>query len=432
MGAQGYGTGGVKSASGVIPDIFIPSAYQTSLDDLFPGSALNANMTAARPASVSITGNVLSFSFGVGGAGYSDNHIYYNTQAVDQKATIKVAAGATITAEHGPMVRRQGTGSTGDCYLVNRKSTINTFQIYKIVGGVPTLLVGSVDVSAVNFANGYYCSLEAIGIAPTLLVATLTDLSGNHIATTTFQDNSASLQLPGRAGYASWTSGSVQISEAIIKQRASNAATGTDVILCVGDSITAGSGTTGNNNLPFQLGAQYTALTARPCTIINQGVSAKTSADWGNDVGGIRTTAIAAANAKGAVICSVMLGTNDSKESVKTSTAAYLTNLQNLCAALFAGIPTLQAVVLHKPIYHGISLTDFQGASLARLMDYNENLFSICTGSGGKGLLPGDSSWFGEIAANPTELGDNIHPGDVGAPKGGKYHANSIYRVCGI
>ena len=411
-----------------IQDIFIPSPYQVALDDLFPGSSLNANMTAKTPASISISGNILTLASTANG--YSDNHVYYNTQAVDQKATLKIAAGASVTGQYGPMVRRQGTGATGDCYVANPVLSGTTLAIYKIVSGTPTQIASV--VTGATYANGYFVTLEAIGIAPTQLVAVMTDLSGNHIATCNVNDNSATLQLPGKAGYACWTSGSVQISEAIIKQRAKNAATGTDVILCVGDSITLGTGTTGNNNLAFQIGSQYTTLTARACTIINQGVSGKTSADWGNDTGGIRTTAIAAANAKGAIIASIMLGTNDSKESVKTSTTNYLTNMQNLCAALFAGIPTLRACVLHKPPYHGVSLTDFQGASLARLEDYNENLFSICSGSNGVGILKGDSSWFGEIAANPTELGDNIHPGDTGAPKGGKYQANAIYRVCGI
>ena len=421
-------TGTVSGAAKALTDLFIPSPFQIPLDDTFPGSSLNANMTAKNPGNVAISGNILTLTSTA--SGYSDNHVYFNTQAVDQKCTIKIAAGATITAAFGPMVRRQGTGATGDCYIVNY--SIGGFMtLYKIVSGTPTSLA-TVSTSGVTFANGFNVTLEAIGIAPTQLVATMTDLSGNHLCTCNANDNSATLQLPGKVGYAAWTSGIVQISEAIIKQRSGNAAISTDVIMTVGDSITAGTGTTGGNDLSTTLGVNYSTLTGRGCTIINQGVSGKTSADWATDAGSIRTTAIAAANAKGAVIFSIMLGTNDSKESVKTSTSSYLANMQTLCAALFAGIPTLKACVLHKPIYHGVSLTDFQGATLARLEDYNENLFSICNGSNATGILPGDSSWFGYIAGNPTQLGDNIHPNNTGAPVGGKYQANAIYRVCGI
>ena len=414
------------ATSGLIQDILKPAPVTTSIFDDFLSSSLASGWTASQPAKVTITNGILHIA--ASSNGYYDNHVYRVEQYIDSKSQMTVKAGTITSTGAGPVVRRQ---SSGACYVVNFNIS-NLMSLYHItaVGGVVGPL-GTYDVSGVTFSNGFILSMETIGISPTTIIVTLTDLNGLHLGTIKVSDNTAACQLPGSAGVASWTSGTIDIDSILITTRAPYLTYSAINILAIGDSITAGTGTSGGaNTLPNQVATKLATITALPVSVNNQGVSGKTTVDW-LPAGSLLTPALASGQASGSNVAIIMLGTNDSKETVNTSLASYLANLTSIANQCLL-TPGIQSVVLNCPPYHGVAAPDFYGTSLNRLMAYNDNLYTICTGSNGKGILLGDQAGFGYIAHTPALLGDNIHPTDTGAAGLGGFQARALKKILGL
>ena len=400
-------------------DYLKPSPQALSFTDNFSGSSLDPVWTAQQPGKVTVSGGACNITFSTNG--FFDNQVYKADRFIDCKVALTVAAGATITASHGPMARRQ---STGACYITNVSlgGAMNTYTINST--GTPTL-ISAVSVAGVNFANGYIVSLETIGIAPTMVITTLTDLNGNHLATAEIADSAAQLQIPGQVGFAAWSQGALQLDAVNLYTRNPNTNVPTRVVLgAIGDSITAGVGTSGGaNTVPSQCATKLNALTLLPVTVNNQGISSKTSADW-LPAGTILGPALSSFVSGGVNIVSIMLGTNDAKESVKTPLNTYLANMSAIANACLAN-PGVTTVFIHSIPYHGVNGTDFNGSSLARVVAYNDNLPSICNGTN---IIFGDAGAYGYFAQVPSNLADGIHPNDTGALVLGSYHARAIKR----
>lgn len=411
----------VRQSQISIADYLTPSPVVTQFTDPFSGSALIAGWTAAQPAKVSISGGVLSFTSTT--SGYFDNHLYRSENLIDGKMSITVQAGATITAQHGPVARRQ---SSGACYVVNTNIGGNLALYSVSAAGSPTQIAAV--STGYTYANGYTCTLETIGISPTMVIATMYDLSGNHIATCEVSNNTAALQFSSPMGIACWNTGSVQIDSATAYTRSPLITQPRISLGAIGDSIYQGTGTSGGiNTTASVLSTKITAMSFLPCSVNNQAISGKTTTDW-LPAGSLLTPALASFLTTGANVVTIMLGTNDVKESVKTSTATTLANLTSIANTCLA-TTNITTVFIHNIPYHGVNGTDFNGASLARAQALNDSMASICNGYN---IILGDTGSMAYFAGNPTLLGDNLHPNDGGAVVLGSLHARAIRIKMGL
>ena len=157
----------------------------------------------------------------------------------------------------------------------------------------------------------------------------------------------------------------------------------------IGDSITAGYATsTGNyakspgtfaQNFLMADGSFSAAYTLLLPGSQNGGITGITStgiiADIPVYLGLIRLS--------GVTFAGIMLGTNDSKDSVATAPSAYKANIQAIMAALKAVNPAMK-IVLNKPTWFksdtGYS-PDFSSASLVRLSQYQAILNQLADGT---------------------------------------------------
>ena len=220
----------------------------------------------------------------------------------------------------------------------------------------------------------------------------------------------------------------------------------------VGDSITFGYQTSNGSNSPAKYANTYLAadssVTAAWQLRFQDGSSyqmesapGKTSADFagGNLAGMMSFMAHRRVN-----VVSIMLGTNDAKDSVATSSAAYKANLQTIIAGLKAVNPSVR-VVLNKPLWFKPDTgyaADFSTASLARVAGYNTMIDQLADGAS---VVIGGNTAYNEIqtygwtgttsVANPSNattsyppaptsgrsyLTDGLHPYDGGSEMIGK------------
>ncbi len=158
----------------------------------------------------------------------------------------------------------------------------------------------------------------------------------------------------------------------------------------VGDSITAGYATSANNSskspatyahaylsADSAFKAAYTMPFAGPVNI--NGIPGRTSADAVNGLSAI----IGQARIVGASFASIMLGTNDAKDSVATSPAQYQANIETIIAALKA-LRSDMKIVLNKPVWFQPDTgygTDFSTASLGRVAQYHTMLAQLADGT---------------------------------------------------
>ena len=158
----------------------------------------------------------------------------------------------------------------------------------------------------------------------------------------------------------------------------------------IGDSITFGYATTANwfTKSPASYAHAYLnsniTFTARyfmPSLGITNvlGVNGRTSTQAVNSLAGI----IGQARITGATFANIMLGTNDSKDSVATSPDQYKSNIQTIVTALKAQRPDI-SVVLNKPLWFrpdtGFGI-DFSTASLGRISQYQWALEQLADGT---------------------------------------------------
>ena len=208
----------------------------------------------------------------------------------------------------------------------------------------------------------------------------------------------------------------------------------------IGDSITAGYGTSSGNsskspatyaqtylNADSDFAGAYTMPIAGAQN--NIGISGKTSSDMVLKLAYI----VGQARFIGATFAGIMLGTNDSKDSVATPSAQYKANIQVIVAALKA-VRADMKIVLNKPIWfkpdtgYGI---DFSTASLARLSLYHSVLDQLADGTS---IVVGSLTAYNEVqtcgwtGATGVDNHANATTNYPPAPIGGKsYLADGLH-----
>ena len=150
---------------------------------------------------------------------------------------------------------------------------------------------------------------------------------------------------------------------------------------------------------------------------LNLGQSGSTVGNWQKDSGGLGfyEGAVAQANRIGADCVSIMLGTNDSKESIGTSAAAYKATLQGVCTNLLADVPTLRRIVLNEPPYVAPGVygdgTDYDAGADTRLQAYIAQLNTLDNGTT---IRRGSRVTYAYFQAHPDQLADGVHPNQAG------------------
>ena len=216
--------------------------------------------------------------------------------------------------------------------------------------------------------------------------------------------------------------------------------------LWIGDSITFGYATSANWYTKSPAAYAHTFLTSNSTLTANysifptgynnvMGVNGRTSTDA---VAGLPKI-IGQARITGATFANIMLGTNDSKNSVSTSPAQYKSNISALVSALKEQNPDIR-IVLNKPLWFQPDTgygSDFSTASLGRIAQYHSMLDQMADG---KSIVVGGAAasdelqahgWQGTIGqTNPSNattayppaptgtqsyLNDGLHPFDGGA-----------------
>ncbi len=218
------------------------------------------------------------------------------------------------------------------------------------------------------------------------------------------------------------------------------------VPIWIGDSITFGYATSANGFFKSPAIYASTFLSSNSTLAANYSISPT----WYNNVFGVigRTSTeavsdlakiIGQARITGTTFANIMLGTNDSKNSVATTPDQYKSNICALVAALSEQNPDIK-IVLNKPLWFkpdaGYS-GDFSTASLDRIAQYHSMLDQMADG---KSIVVGGMAAFDELQAhgwegttgqsNPSNattayppaptntqsyLNDGLHPYDGGA-----------------
>lgn len=175
----------------------------------------------------------------------------------------------------------------------------------------------------------------------------------------------------------------------------------------IGDSITEGTVVGGNTNSPPTREKVYLESLDEnlTVTVVNQGVSGKTTADW--QVGGdYLPGAKSAFAAAGVSVVNIMLGTNDSKVSVATSKATYKSRLLAICNDLVSSGYTVQ---LNQVPYVAPGAGSGQwGADVEEtIQGYNEAINEIVNRTT---IKQGDTTAYAYVRDTPSaQYGDDIH-----------------------
>ena len=200
----------------------------------------------------------------------------------------------------------------------------------------------------------------------------------------------------------------------------------------IGDSITYGYATSTNgwNKSPTAYTEAFLntdATISAACTMpisgsaSNYGIPGITSAGMVANIPFL----IGKSRLIGATFVGIMLGTNDSKNSVATPAAQYQSNIQAIVAALKSVRPDMR-IVLNKPIWFKPDTgygSDFSTASLSRLSQYNSMLDQLADGTNivVGGLTASNEiqgcGWSGTTGASNAANATTAYPP---APAGGK------------
>jgi len=219
----------------------------------------------------------------------------------------------------------------------------------------------------------------------------------------------------------------------------------------IGDSVTAGYATSTRNYIKspatyaeafLKNDSAFAGAFTMPIAGVmsNYGLSGRTSSDMALLLPHI----IGQTRFIGATFTNIMLGANDSKDSVATPTAQYKANIQALIAALKAECADMK-IVLNKPIWFKPDtgyMADFSTASLARLSEYQSALDQLAdgthivvgslnasheiqscgwSGTSGKPNVPNTINTYPPApTVGQSYLVDGVHPYDGGAEMIGK------------
>jgi lysophospholipase L1-like esterase len=182
-------------------------------------------------------------------------------------------------------------------------------------------------------------------------------------------------------------------------------------VACVGDSITAGAGTTGGNAYPAVLGRMLGAA----YEVGNFGDSGSTAMKLPQSTSYWITPAFGNSKTFAPQVVVVMLGTNDSKTNIwKAGNNAFEADYRALLA-VYAGLPGKPRIYVNLPppaLTANFSIDGKVIASeiipLLRRIDTGATVIDV-----NGAFNPDPRKYFG--AGDGTDIGDGIHPNNAGA-----------------
>lgn len=196
-------------------------------------------------------------------------------------------------------------------------------------------------------------------------------------------------------------------------------------VICIGDSITAGSYLPAGAALPpsDMQGALTAIWGGRTVALANAGISGTATADWLPGVGGRLAGAVSAGAALSppATIASIMLGANDANilggsfaGGGPVSAATYGSNIAAICANLISNGYT---VILHYPTYQapGAFGGTWNQLSTGLTQAYQAQIQSLVNGTT---IRLGDTTMYGwsmDNNANTAYFIDGVHSAAAGA-----------------
>ncbi len=219
-------------------------------------------------------------------------------------------------------------------------------------------------------------------------------------------------------------------------------------LVFVGDSITAGGGTSGAAEAPPTICAQALEKQIPGSTVnfSNQGHSGFTTLNF-LPPGGAFADAVKAAQQltdahPGTLVFSIMLGTNDSAnhgpQGAPVAANDYGRNLQTIIDALLKTFPGSK-IFVHHPLWYSPNThnsSDYEGMASDRLKSYFPVIDALATGTGS--VFLGDTAGYNHFAAaSHTEMRPEngqhgifyLHPNAKGAESLGKLWANAMAKT---
>lgn len=189
----------------------------------------------------------------------------------------------------------------------------------------------------------------------------------------------------------------------------------------IGDSITVGTPVEKADSAVSReilyLGENYEA--------VNRGIGGSTTADW-LPGGKFFTDALAAFQSQDVTVVSIMLGTNDARDSLQTSGIEYRLHLKTIVDALLAS-GTINRVILNYPPYvHPEPFSDRDNQSIRWLQSYATQIDSLVNGTT---ILQGDTASFSYFRDHPEDLADGVHPNEQGYTVLGAFWAVSYLKA---
>lgn len=422
------GTGLGFCRTGAAGPVF-QNTFAVQKTEPFDGSALDTSYwSAQQPARVTVSGGNVSLT--ATAAGYLDNNVYATSALSTADTLVSVDVPAGVSQEALGLVARRD--ASGNSYLVGLtvSAGIRTYRLTQPSTSSPLDIAWTTPHNL--FSSGGTLEMYAVGASPTRIITVIKNTAGKVMAVQTMTDSTAGYQTAGSVGFAGWTTGPAVLSNARIYTRQSTSQ-GPIKTLKIGDSLTEGYLTSGGAaRTVAQEDTAMANITGLTFNTQIQGVGGTTTTDWLPGTGNLNT-AISTANANSVEVISVWLGTNDCNGILLTPVATYLSNLQSICAALFANVPTLKSIILNGPPWHGAVSANRSATTLALAQTYCAQLPTICTGFNGRGILLGDVSSI-DYFANKTTLynSDQVHLNDSGAVRCGLIHALTTAKVLGL
>jgi lysophospholipase L1-like esterase len=299
-------------------------------------------------------------------------------------------------ASFGPAVRFQS--ATKNAYIVRCHGDGTNFQMYKIVGGAVTGIVGPTTLGSFSQGTNYHVRMSAEG---SCISFELTNKDTGAVVLN-LQATDTTINTAGTQGFCGpWDVAATSI----LLDNAQYSSSTTIKLGGIGDSIMINVPPSGLKAPGASLARALATRTRREYTMSNQAISGKTSADWSGDVGGILTTAKAAFATAGVTDVHIMLGTNDSKTAVATTKAGYKSNMSTLANNLVAAG---YRVFLHAPPYLTPgAFAQFDVASIGLLIQYRDALVEL---SNGGTIIIGDLQSFSYFKRFQNQLTDLLHP----------------------
>lgn len=202
-------------------------------------------------------------------------------------------------------------------------------------------------------------------------------------------------------------------------------ATAMEVIGGIGDSIMAGTFSSVETPFAAMIDHLNYRQSVKQFRGINQAISGTTSEDWAStSPGSDLINAVTAFNSAGVTRVVLMLGTNDSKQSVHTSPSTYAANISAIVAYLKGNVASLRTIHLFSSPFLSPASGDLSIQNCGRILAYGNQLASIADGSTVFFSQPFASYNLFQIDA--SLLRDGIHPTDEGDQTLGALWASNV------